>query len=82
MTGRSAWRSPTRWVPRESFGVEPAEDGATADAVLRSTAYDLLILDIGLPQLGGRDLPRTRPAVDRAARNGDTATMLFVWSAA
>ena len=36
--------------------VDAVTDGAKADAALRDTPYDLLILDLGLPNLDGADV--------------------------
>lgn len=38
------------------FDVTLAETGAFADSALRTQPYDLLILDLGLPDIDGRDV--------------------------
>lgn len=42
----------------ESHAVDWAHDGAQADAALRTTAYDLVLLDLGLPKMDGLDVLR------------------------
>jgi DNA-binding response OmpR family regulator len=42
-----------RVLAREKFQVECVRDGAEAIELLRDVAYDLLILDMFLPQIGG-----------------------------
>ena len=52
-------------LEREQFTVEGVKNGAAAIELLRSVAYDLLILDLMLPQIGGEEvlgyLKETRP---------------------
>jgi two-component system OmpR family response regulator len=43
---------------REGYKVFHAEDGVTADAFLRSTEFDLVLLDLGLPKMDGLDVLR------------------------
>lgn len=40
----------------EHFAVDWVKDGAMADTALRSQHYDLLLLDLGLPQRDGLDV--------------------------
>ena len=42
-----------RVLQRENFTVECVRDGANAIELLREVAYDLLILDLFLPQING-----------------------------
>ena len=42
----------------ESHAVDWVRDGAQADTALRTTAYDLVLLDLGLPQMDGLDVLR------------------------
>lgn len=40
------------------YGVDPVADGRTADAALETGSYDLVVLDLGLPQLDGIEVLR------------------------
>src|SRR5438270_11823659 len=50
------------WLSRalrdNRFTVDCAHDGAQADHLLRTQAYDLMILDLSLPKLDGREVLR------------------------
>lgn len=46
------------WLSEEFYVVETAADGVEALAKLRSTNYDLVILDLMLPRLGGLEVCR------------------------
>jgi DNA-binding NtrC family response regulator len=52
-------------LERENFTVECCDDGSTAMELLGSVAYDLLIVDLMLPRVGGEalldHLERTQP---------------------
>ena len=53
---------------RQGHVVDHVDNGAHADAALNSTQYALLVLDLGLPQLDGRDvLQRLRQRGDGLA---------------
>lgn len=53
---------------RQGHVVDHVDNGAHADAALGSTAYALLVLDLGLPQLDGQQvLQRLRQRGDRLA---------------
>jgi DNA-binding response OmpR family regulator len=43
-------------LEREGFTIEGVKDGAAAISLLNSVAYDLLIIDLMLPQIGGEAL--------------------------
>jgi CheY-like chemotaxis protein len=43
-------------LEREKFTVEGVKNGAAAIALLQDVAYDLLILDLMLPQVGGEEV--------------------------
>ena len=43
-------------LERESFIVEGVKNGAQAIALLGTVAYDLLIIDLMLPEIGGEEL--------------------------
>ena len=70
-------RSVEEALTRAGFAVEWLARGDTAEAVLRSTGYDLAILDIGLPGLDGlallrriRQAGRALPVLMLTARDG------------
>ncbi len=46
------------YLERAGFGVQAAQDGKTALALARSAKPDLIILDLGLPQMDGLDVTR------------------------
>lgn len=46
----------TRSLRQSGYAVDHAETGAKADRMLNSEHYDLLILDLGLPELGGLEV--------------------------
>jgi DNA-binding response OmpR family regulator len=43
-------------LERENFTVEAVKNGAAAIDLLATVAYDLLIVDLMLPEIGGEDL--------------------------
>ena len=43
-------------LERENFSVEGAKNGAIAIGLLADIAYDLLIVDLMLPEIGGEEL--------------------------
>ena len=47
-----------QYLGTEGFGVETAHDGETALAMARAGHYDLIILDVMMPRLGGFDVLR------------------------
>lgn len=55
-------RSLSDWLARtlrdDRYTVECAYDGDEADLLLRTQKYDLVLLDLALPQMGGRDVLR------------------------
>lgn len=61
-----------RTLRKERYTVDCMDNGADADFVLRSEAYDLVILDLALPKLDGRTvLKRLR------ARHDNTPVMIL-----
>jgi two-component system OmpR family response regulator/two-component system response regulator TctD len=46
----------SRALKREGYAVDTLGDGASADAALAATTYDLVILDLGLPKVPGIEL--------------------------
>ncbi len=48
----------SRSLRRAGFAVDHASDGAATDAAASAEAYDLLILDLGLPKLSGLEVLR------------------------
>jgi DNA-binding response OmpR family regulator len=57
---------------RADFGVELVGDAHAADAILRGTEYDLVILDIGLPGMDGFDL------LQRLRRRGSRVPVMML----
>ncbi|KAG0745099.1 hypothetical protein G6F24_015960 [Rhizopus arrhizus] len=57
---------------RQGHVVDHVDNGAHADAALGSTQYALLVLDLGLPQLDGRDV------LQRLRQRGDGLAVLVV----
>lgn len=47
-----------RALRQSAHAVEVAADGEQADAMLKNTAYDLVLLDLGLPRLDGLEVLR------------------------
>ena len=58
----SDWLS--RTLQRDRYTVECAYDGEDANLRLRTESYDLVILDLGLPQMSGEDVLRRLRARD------------------
>jgi two-component system OmpR family response regulator len=48
----------TRLLTRAGHGVDQVKTGIQADNALRSTTYDLLVLDVGLPDIDGFEVLR------------------------
>lgn len=48
----------TRSLRQSGYAVDAVDNGAEADSALVGTEFDLLILDLGLPRLGGLDVLR------------------------
>ena len=48
----------SRVVQREGFAVDTARDGAEALSKLRNDEYDLLVLDLMMPRVGGLEVLR------------------------
>lgn len=48
----------TRSLRESDYAVDTANDGAAADHVLTAQAYDLVILDLGLPRMDGFEVLR------------------------
>ena len=56
-----------RTLRKDKYVVECAHDGADADHLLRTQSYDLIILDLSLPRMDGREiLKRLRARDDNA----------------
>jgi CheY-like chemotaxis protein len=68
----------TRLLTKAGHGVDRVKDGNGADSALRATPYELLVLDIGLPDIDGFEVLRrlrqrrsqTNAGLDRATRGG------------
>lgn len=54
----------TRTLEHERFAVDCTADGSDADFLLTSKEYDLVILDLALPRMDGRDVLRRLRARD------------------
>jgi DNA-binding response OmpR family regulator len=57
---------------RDGFTVDWVQDGASAEGVLRTDPFDLLLLDLGLPRMDGLQLLR------RLRSRGDTRPVLII----
>jgi DNA-binding response OmpR family regulator len=68
----------------EGFATESADDGEAALAAARSTPYDLVILDLGLPRLAGTEVCRRLrsesdvPILVLSARGGESDRVLLL----
>ena len=62
----------TRSLRAADYAVDHANNGAEADHVLATQAYDLVILDLGLPKLDGSDVLR------RLRRRGSAVPVLIL----
>lgn len=51
-------RGLTRVLTRAGHAVDKAETGVQADKTLRAASYDLVVLDIGLPDIDGFEVLR------------------------
>ncbi len=61
-----------RTLRKQQYTVDWLDNGAAADFVLRSEAYDLVILDLALPKMGGQDVLR-----HLRARNNRTPVLVL-----
>jgi two-component system, OmpR family, response regulator TctD len=61
-----------RTLHRNRFTVDCAHNGADADHLLHTQAYDLVILDLSLPKLGGQEVLRRL-----RARGGNTPVLIL-----
>ncbi|MCL7713995.1 response regulator [Stenotrophomonas mori] len=59
-------------LQRQGHAVDHVDDGTLADAALAATAYDMLILDLGLPSLEGSEV------LQRLRQRGDSLPVLVV----
>ena len=48
----------SRTLRKQQYAVDCVENGADADFVLRTETYDLVLLDLALPKLGGHEVLR------------------------
>ncbi len=62
----------TRSLRQAEFAVDCVHDGEAADHILTAQNYDLVILDLGLPKLGGFDV------LKRMRRRGAAAPVLIL----
>ncbi|HEY3536320.1 MAG: response regulator [Trinickia sp.] len=56
----------------ENFAVDCASDGESADAVLSTQSYDVVLLDMRLPRMSGKEV------LARLRRRGDNAPVLML----
>ena len=59
-------------IAQAGFAVDWVQDGREAEAALGLAAYDVVVLDLGLPGIGGLDLLKRRRAV------GDSTPVLIL----
>lgn len=57
---------------QDGYAVDQVNDGRSADEALRSTAFDLVLLDLGLPERDGLDVLR------ELRRRGDATPVIIV----
>ncbi len=57
-----------RALVQSAYAVDVADTGEQADSALVAQAYDLVILDIGLPGLSGLDVLRACATASRTCR--------------
>ena len=50
----------TRCLNQAAYAVDLARDGATANEILTTHSYDLVVLDVGLPKMDGFDVLKVR----------------------
>jgi two-component system OmpR family response regulator len=62
----------TRSLTRADYAIDLVADGGAADAVLATQAFDLVILDLGLPKLDGFEV------LKRLRRRGGTTPVLVL----
>jgi two-component system response regulator TctD len=62
----------SRTLRRQQYAVESIDNGADADYLLRSEAYDLVLLDLALPRLDGHEVLR------RLRARGNTTPVLVL----
>jgi CheY-like chemotaxis protein len=55
------------WLQRAGFTVVEAATGAAALAIAGSTDFDVVVLDVRLPDMSGLDVSRELKAIDRSA---------------
>src|ERR1700712_883513 len=62
----------SRTLRKQQYAVDCVENGADADFVLRTETYDLVLLDLALPKLGGHEVLR------RLRERGNTTPVLVL----
>ncbi len=62
----------SRTLRKQLYAVDCVDNGADADFVLRTEAYDLVLLDLALPRLGGHEVLR------RLRERGNTTPVLVL----
>jgi len=61
---------------QSGYAVDGVHDGASAEALLRAESFDLVILDLNLPQMDGLDVLRAMRARQRKAGGGAAVMIL------
>jgi two-component system, OmpR family, response regulator TctD len=66
----SLWLAKT--LEQESFALEAVQDGESADQLLRTHQYDVVLLDLNLPRLSGKNVLR------RLRQRGDATPVMIL----
>ena len=66
----------SRLLREQDFVVDHVEDGDAADRLLRQTRYDVVLLDLNIPQLSGKAVLR------RLRERGDTVPVIILTATA
>lgn len=66
----SLWLAKT--LEQESFALEAVQDGESADHLLRTNQYDVVLLDLNLPRLSGKNVLR------RLRQRGDATPVMIL----
>jgi two-component system, OmpR family, response regulator TctD len=61
-----------KMLEQESFALEAVQDGESADHLLRTNQYDVVLLDLNLPRLSGKNVLR------RMRQRGDATPVMIL----
>ena len=61
-----------KMLEQESFTLETVQDGESADQLLRANLYDVVLLDLNLPRLSGKNVLR------RMRQRGDATPVMIL----